>query len=237
MMPTTEPALSDLQSRLGYQFRNLTLLSLALTHRSAAQQHNQRLEFLGDAILGFVIAETLYQKYPDAPEGVLSQVRAALVNRETLASVARELYVGHHLTLGLGERKGGGRERDSILCDALEAIIGAVYLDGGQAACQQCILGLLAGRLDELSDISNARDSKTRLQEIMQAKGLALPSYQVVKVSGEEHEQLFTVACSVALLKTPTHGTGRSRRLAEQQAAHQALDRLGNVDAASSRSH
>jgi ribonuclease III len=228
-MPAPEIALSELQSRLGYRFKDLGLLSVALTHRSASQQHNQRLEFLGDAILGFVIAEYLYHTYTDAPEGILSQVRAALVNRETLASVARELSIGNHMTLGLGEKKAGGRERDSILCDALEAIFGAVYLDGGHVACQQCILGLLAGRIDELSDIGSARDSKTRLQEIMQARGLTLPSYQVVEVSGEEHEQVFSVACSVALLKTPTHGTGRSRRLAEQHAAKEALNRLDST--------
>jgi len=225
-MSISAASLLTLQNRLGYQFQDITLLSLALTHRSASQQHNQRLEFLGDAVLGFVIAQYLYEKFDDAPEGSLSQARAALVNRETLASVARELSLGSHLTLGAGERKGGGKERDSILCDALEAILGAVYLDGGQKACQQCILDLLAERLVELSDVTNIRDAKTRLQEIMQGRGLALPSYQVAGITGEEHQQVFNVACYVALLKSPTYGTGRSRRLAEQHAAQQALSML-----------
>jgi ribonuclease III len=229
-MSISAASLSTIQTRLGYQFKDISLLSLALTHRSASEKHNQRLEFLGDAVLGFVVAQYLYEKFVDAPEGSLSQARAALVNRETLASVARELSVGSHLSLGAGERKSGGRERDSILCDALEAILGAVYLDGGQKACQQCILDLLAERLGDLSDVTNIRDAKTRLQEMMQGRGLALPSYQVAEITGEEHQQVFSVACCVALLKSPTYGTGRSRRLAEQHAAQQALTMLEDLE-------
>lgn len=229
-MSISAASLSTIQTRLGYQFQDISLLSLALTHRSASEKHNQRLEFLGDAVLGFVVAQYLYEKFVDAPEGSLSQARAALVNRETLASVARELSVGSHLSLGAGERKSGGRERDSILCDAVEAILGAVYLDGGQKACQQCILELLAERLGALNDVTNIRDAKTRLQEMMQGRGLALPSYQVVEITGEEHQQLFSIACYVALLTSPTYGTGRSRRLAEQHAAQQALTMLEDLE-------
>lgn len=229
-MSISAASLSTIQTRLGYQFQDISLLSLALTHRSASEKHNQRLEFLGDAVLGFVVAQYLYEKFVDAPEGSLSQARAALVNRETLASVARELSVGSHLSLGAGERKSGGRERDSILCDAVEAILGAVYLDGGQKACQQCILELLAERLGALNDVTNIRDAKTRLQEMMQGRGLALPSYQVVEITGEEHQQLFSIACYVALLTLPTYGTGRSRRLAEQHAAQQALTMLEDLE-------
>jgi len=219
-------ALSRLQSNLAYRFKDPSLLRLALTHRSADRIHNQRLEFLGDAALGFVIAERLYQAYPDAPEGLLSQYRAALVNRETLATLARELSLGDHLSLGQGERKSGGRERDSILCDALEAVFGAVYLDGGMQACADCILHLLTERLNVLGFDAQHKDAKTALQELMQSRNLTLPSYRVVEISGEEHEQLFTVDCSVSLLRHATRGSGRSRRLAEQEAAQLALDQL-----------
>lgn len=222
-MRISNQALDGLQARLGHDFTNRDLLILALTHRSAEKNHNQRLEFLGDAVLGFVVAEALYQLYPDAPEGDLSQLRAALVNRETLSELARGLALGDLLVLGQGERKSGGQRRDSILCDAMEALLGAVYLDGGADACRRCILSLMQDRMQHDPADGATKDPKTRLQELLQAGSLALPDYQVVAVRGEEHEQEFEVSCSVALLDQKTKGTGRTRRLAEQQAARQAL--------------
>jgi ribonuclease-3 len=228
-MRISRQALSVLQSRLDYHFRNDGLLALALTHRSAEKNHNQRLEFLGDAVLGFIVAEELYQRYPDAPEGDLSQLRAALVNRETLSGLARDLELGELLVLGQGERKSGGHRRDSILCDAMEALLGAVYLDGGAEACRGCILRLLHERLAQDPADGSSKDPKTRLQELMQAGAHALPDYQVVAIRGEEHEQEFEVSCSIAPLAHSTSGTGRTRRLAEQQAARQALLMLQNA--------
>jgi ribonuclease III len=223
---TANKVLSRLQSSLAYEFKDPSLLRLALTHRSADKTHNQRLEFLGDAALGFVVAERLYQINADAPEGLLSQFRASLVNRETLAALARGVHLGDYLNLGQGELKSGGRERDSILCDALEAIFGAVYLDGGMKACAHCILHLLSERLDGLGFDEKHKDAKTSLQELMQSRNLALPRYTVIGVSGEEHEQMFTVDCTISLLENATRGIGRSRRIAEQEAAQLALDQL-----------
>lgn len=226
-MRISAKALSDLQARLGYCFSDIDLLTLALTHRSAEKYHNQRLEFLGDAALGFIVAEALYHLYPNSPEGDLSQLRATLVNRDTLSELARDLALGERLVLGQGERKSGGDRRDSILCDAMEAVFGAVYLDGGADACRGCILRLLENRMQHNPADGASKDPKTLLQEMLQSKALALPDYQVVAVRGEEHDQEFEVSCSIALLDHKTSGSGRSRRLAEQQAARQALDLLG----------
>lgn len=228
-MRISRQALSTLQTRLGYHFTDGDLLTLALTHRSAEKTHNQRLEFLGDAVLGFVVADALYHLYPDAPEGDLSQLRAALVNRETLSGLARELTLGSLLVLGQGERKSGGHQRDSILCDAMEALLGAVYLDGGADACRECILRLLNDRMQQDPAGGASKDPKTRLQELMQAGGHALPDYQVVAVRGEEHDQEFEVSCRIVLLDQSSSGVGRTRRLAEQQAASQALLMLQSV--------
>lgn len=225
-MRSDEQALQALQIRLGYHFQDLSLLVLALTHRSAGKHHNQRLEFLGDAILGFVVADALYQRHPDAPEGELSQQRAALVNRDTLASLARQLAIGELVVLGLGERKSGGRQRDSILCDAMEAIFGAIYLDGGSSACRECILSLLDDRIADEGLDGDTKDPKTRLQEMMQARGLTLPVYTVVAIDGEEHNQEFDVECRIPLSNRISRGRGRSRRVAEQNAARAALKRL-----------
>ena len=227
-MRISDRALTSLQAKLGHDFNNRDLLTLALTHRSAEKNHNQRLEFLGDAVLGFIVAEALYHLYPRAPEGDLSQLRAALVNRDTLSELARGLAVGDLVVLGQGERKSGGDQRDSILCDAMEAIFGAIYLDGGVDACRQCILGLLQDRMQHDPADGASKDPKTLLQELLQARSLALPDYQVIVVTGEEHEQEFEVSCSIALLEQKTRGTGRSRRLAEQQAARHALQLLQN---------
>lgn len=221
----TEPALQELQQTLVYHFHQPALLRQALTHRSAGTPHNQRLEFLGDAALGLIMADLLAQDWPEASEGQLSQLRSVLVNQETLAGLARQLALHELLVVGLGERKSGGHERDSTLSDALEAVIGAIYLDGGFEPCRNCVKRLFSSHLVQIVH-ANAKDAKTRLQEWMQARGLTLPHYKVVAISGEEHDQVFHVECRIVPLSQPTTGAGRSRKLAEQEAAAAALDLL-----------
>lgn len=217
-----------LLGRLGYRFADPTLLSSALTHRSAGGLNNERLEFLGDAVLGLVIAESLFRRYPDASEGELSRLRASLVRKQTLAELARDLCLGDCLRLGSGELKSGGFRRDSILADALEAIFGAVYLDGGFAACAGLVMKLYADRLERLPARPLAiKDPKTRLQELLQGRRLELPEYAVVSVHGDAHAQVFQVECRSASLGETTLGYGSSRRRAEQQAAQQMLALLG----------
>lgn len=214
-----------LQKHLDYRFNDTTLLEQALTHRSAGSRNNERLEFLGDAILGGVIAGELYQRFPGAKEGRLSRLRASLVRRESLADIAQSLQVGDYLQLGVGERKSGGHHRDSILSDALEALLGAIYLDGGYAPCRECILDLFAGKLESLADTTVLKDPKTRLQEFLQAQHRALPAYTVLKVSGEAHAQSFRIECAVTGVE-PSTGEGGSRRQAEQDAAECMLAQL-----------
>lgn len=228
--------LGDLQLSLGYRFSNTELLSLALTHRSASRTHNQRLEFLGDAVLGFAMAEILYQRFPHSSEGDLSQVRASLVNRSALADIARMLNLGELIVLGLGEQKSGGQQRDSILCDALEAVLGALYLDGGILACSTCINNLFGRHLAAGSEeqLMDSKDAKTRLQEMMQARALSLPLYEVLDIRGDEHQQEFFVTCVVPILDKTISGQGKSRREAEQHAAHQVLKMLETMPAKSS---
>lgn len=215
--------------RLGYRFSDVSLLVSALTHRSAGGDNNERLEFLGDAILGLVIAAALYTRYPEASEGELSRLRAALVKKQTLAELARDLGLGEALRLGSGELKSGGYRRDSILADALEAVFGAVYLDGGFTACTKLITDLYAPRLQKLPDDAGAlKDPKTRLQEYLQGRGQDLPIYQVTSVYGDPHAQTFEVECKVAAIDQVSRGTGSSRRRAEQQAARQMLESLAS---------
>lgn len=221
---TTARELTTLQRGLGYEFKDPDLLSQALTHRSAARVHNQRLEFLGDAVLGLLVADVLYQQFPGASEGELSQRRSKVVNRDALASFARTLDLGELLILGAGERKSGGRQRDSILCDAVEALLGGVYLDGGLSASRKIVERLMTASLNK--DIEQAKDAKTRLQEWMQSAGEPLPDYRVAGVEGREHDQLFRVECHISLLNETTQGEGRSRKLAEQEAAARALKLL-----------
>lgn len=219
--------------KLGYQFVDPTLLVSALTHRSAGGVNNERLEFLGDAVLGLVIAEALYKRYSDASEGELSRLRASLVRKQTLAELARDLDLGDCLRLGSGELKSGGYRRDSILADALEAIFGAVYLDGGFAACAALIQALYAERLSRLPARPLAiKDPKTQLQEHLQGRHLELPEYRVVSVDGDAHAQVFEVECRSIALGEATLGYGSSRRRAEQQAAQQMLALLGAEPAA-----
>jgi len=220
------PALDRLLRRLDYQFNDVTLAELALTHRSVSSKNNERLEFLGDAILGFVIADELYRRFPDAQEGALSRLRSSLVKGVTLAEVARELEMGDYLVLGSGELKSGGFRRDSILACALEAMIGAVYLDGGEAPCRALLLRLFDSRLRASSPDSVEKDPKTQLQEYLQGMGLPLPEYRLLKVEGEHHEQVFQVECCAQGLEVAVQGQGGGRRKAEQQAAKRALKLL-----------
>lgn len=209
-----------------HTFADPAILAHALTHRSAEVTHNERLEFLGDAVLGFVIADLLYLQFPDLDEGRLTRARAALVNRRALAALARETGIGERLKLGEGELRSGGRQRDSILANAVEAVLGAVYLDGGVAACRVEIEELYRERLANLSIEDTGKDAKTRLQELLQARRAPLPEYTVTAIEGVSPNQRFIVTCAVCLLEYPTQGEGRSRRLAEQAAAASALKAL-----------
>lgn len=220
------------EARLRYAFRDAGLLETALTHRSAGRRNYERLEFVGDAVLSFVVAEMLYREFPEADEGELSRRRAALVSGGTLAEVATGLGLGAQLRLGGGELKSGGYRRSSILADALEALFGAVYLDGGIAAARSLIEGLFAGRVDALPALADLKDPKTRLQEQLQARGLPLPAYAVDEVSGEPHEQNFVATCGVPALGLHTRGEGSSRRRAEQEAAARLLELLATEAAA-----
>jgi len=215
-----------LQGRVGHTFHDSGLLHQALTHRSRGAHNNERLEFLGDAILGFVVADLLYAANPDAHEGRLTRLRAHLVRRETLAAIARDMHLGESLCLGPGELKSGGRDRDSILADALEAVIGAVYLDGGVSSCRMVIETLYNERLAGAAVELSLKDPKTRLQETLQGHGRALPQYTVVNLDGAPHDQSFTVDCLAEGLPNPVTGFGSSRRKAEQDAATKALAEL-----------
>lgn len=212
---------------LGYSFSNENLLQQALTHRSAARDNNERLEFLGDSILSFVISTEIYHRFPAIDEGTLSRLRASLVKGDTLAVLARDLELGDYLQLGPGELKSGGFRRGSILADALEALFGAIFLDSDIDAVKQVILSLYEERLQNADPAKAHKDPKTRLQEFLQSRSLALPEYEVTDIQGKAHEQRFTVSCTVANLSEPVVAEGSSRRKAEQAAAQQALQRLG----------
>jgi ribonuclease-3 len=219
-----------LAKSLGYQFNDPNFLKQALTHCSAGSRNNERLEFLGDALLGCVIAAELFDRHPKAREGELSRLRASLVRRESLADLAQGLEIGRYLKLGTGERKSGGHNRNSILADALEAVFGAIYLDGGFVACRQSILGLFSDRLAAVADPEALKDAKTRLQEFLQSRQMALPEYTVIEVSGEAHAQSFRVQCVLGDSQiAPTQGSARSRRQAEQKAAGRMLEQLENA--------
>ncbi len=220
-----------LEKRLGYQFKDPKLLILAMTHRSHGGNNNERLEFLGDSVLNFIIAEALFLKFPKAREGQMSRLRARLVKGVTLAELAREFGLGDFLLLGSGELKSGGYRRESILADAMESIIGAIFQDAGFAACRERVLHWYADRLESLSLQDTQKDPKTRLQEFLQSRQLDLPKYEVTNVIGEQHSQTFFVDCDVSMLECTTKGRGNSRRIAEQQAATQALILLGLEDA------
>ena len=215
-----------LSRALDYVFIQPQLLKRALTHRSYSQSNNERLEFLGDSVLNCTIAKYLFDNYPDLPEGDLSRLRSNLVNQQTLFTLAQQLQLGDLLLMGEGERKSAGFRRPSILADAMEALLGAVFLDGGFAAAQQVVLGLYVPYLAQTDIQTLGKDAKTLLQEYLQGRKLALPKYTVSAISGEAHAQMFQVECEIAQLKLKTQGEGNSRRSAEQAAAEAAYLQL-----------
>jgi ribonuclease-3 len=220
------PRPAALEERLGHRFADPRLLEQALTHRSRGADNNERLEFLGDGVLGCAVADELYARFPSLPEGKLTRLRASLVREETLAEVARELGLEDEVRLGEGELAAGPAPRPSILADALEAVLGAVFLDGGYAAARATVLAAFGRHIDRLDPERPAKDAKTRLQELLQARHRGLPQYRVVSVTGEAHRQSFEVQCSVKGIDYSAMGTGTSRQRAEQQAAKAMLEVL-----------
>ena len=223
---------ASLCAQLGHAFHRPELLTSALTHRSYGAGHNERLEFVGDAVLNCVVAAALYQRFPALPEGDLSRVRAALVNQDTLARVARRLGLGGEIRLGEGELKSGGHDRPSILADALEAVFGAVFVDGGYDAARAAIDACYGDVLAQADPASLGKDPKTRLQEWLQARRLPVPEYVVTSTSGDAHAQLFEVECRIPALALATVGRGASRRAAEQAAAEAAGAQAAGAQAA-----
>ncbi len=212
--------------RIGHHFLQPQLLAQALTHRSAGAPHNERLEFLGDSIVNLLIAEALYQRWPKADEGALTRARAELVREASLAAIGRQLELGERLTLGPGEMKSGGHRRDSILADALEAVVAAIYLDAGFEACRARILPWFESGLAALPVGKPEKDAKTRLQEWLQARQRALPAYELISETGDEHAKRFRVRCVLTEPVLVAEGEGTSRRLAEQQAAAAVIEQL-----------
>lgn len=220
MIPT------GLARQLAYEFKDASLLTQALTHRSYSSINNERLEFLGDGALNFIIANQLYQRYPKLPEGDLSRMRAHLVKEPTLCEIARSLNVGESLKLGEGELKSGGWRRPSLLADAMEAIIGAVFIDGGFAAAEALVVRLYAPLLETLDPKAIAKDPKSLLQEYLQSRKVEVPEYVVIATEGEAHCQVFRVECNIPKLNISAQGEGSSRRVAEQQAAQLAYQKV-----------
>jgi ribonuclease-3 len=212
--------------KIAYVFTQPQLLQRALTHRSHSAAHNERLEFLGDSVVNCVVAKYLHNSYPDLPEGDLSRLRSNLVNQQTLYTLALQLNLGELLLLGEGERKTDGASRPSILADALEALVGALFLDGGFDAAEKAVLGLYIPFIRQADVLTLGKDAKTLLQEYLQGRKLSLPKYNVIATQGEAHAQIFQVECVIAQLKLTTHGEGSSRRLAEQMAAEAAYQQL-----------
>lgn len=211
--------ISTLAKKIDYQFKKPELLESALTHRSVRLENNERMEFLGDSIVNFLIAEALYNKFPTAREGKLSRIRASLVKGDTLAELAQELELGDFIRLGPGELKSGGHRRTSILADTMEALIGALYIDGGMTICKKKVISWFDERLNNVTLESNLKDPKTQLQEFLQGKRLSLPTYDIIKIVGSAHNQTFHIKCSVKGIKEASKGAGTSRRRAEQEAA------------------
>jgi ribonuclease III len=218
----------QMKNFLDYKFKNIDFLQKALSHRSVGSESNERLEFLGDAILNLVIAEALFHLHPDLQEGELSRLRAYLVNGELLADLAKELHLGEHIRLGAGEIKSGGSNRNSILADAVEAIIGAIFLDGGMEAAREQILLWYKDRLTKLPVI-DSKDSKTKLQELLQSRKLPLPNYQLIDTKGVAHKQIFFIECRVNGLELVAVGSGTTKRKAEQNAADLFLQKFKEI--------
>jgi ribonuclease-3 len=221
---------SELEQTIGHQFASSELVTIALTHRSFGADNNERLEFLGDSVLSYVITEYLYITFPQAREGQLSRIRAQLVKGVTLAELAREFDLGRHIRLGVGEKKSGGDQRESILADAVEALIGAIHLDAGFEMAKRCVLSWFASRLQAISLDQKAKDSKSQLQELLQARQLPLPEYAVSNIAGAAHDQRFYIECLVPALNVKTEGVGSNRKKAEQQAAAGMLKKLEKSD-------
>ncbi|MGH8583177.1 MAG: ribonuclease III [Gammaproteobacteria bacterium] len=217
---------SALSQALRYRFKDPALLAEALTHCSSGPRNNERLELLGDAVVGLIIGELLYRLFPLADEGRLTRLRATLVKRESLARLARHIDLGSHLDLGEGTYRSGGRERDSILAGAFEAVIGALYLDAGMEGCRERVRALFQPLLDGIDADSRDKDPKSRLQEVLQGRHLPLPHYEVIATHGRHHEPVFRVSCTTPALPEPVIAEGTSRRRAEQAAAEQVLLRL-----------
>ena len=214
----------DLDHGIGHRFSDPELLRRALTHRSFGPAHNERLEYLGDSVLNCVVALELYHKFPALPEGELSRLRANLVNQQSLAAIAQQFDFGARLRLGEGEVRSGGARRPSILADAVEAVVGAAFLDGGFAAARNVVQALLGAALEAIDPAVSGKDPKTLLQEHLQGRKLALPQYSVIATRGEAHEQQFQVECVIPELAIRSMGEGGSRRSAEQEAARQAYE-------------
>jgi ribonuclease III len=227
--------LSVLEERLHYRFTKPEHLVQAMTHRSYSSVHNERLEFLGDSVLNCVIAQLLYQQFPRLDEGELSRVRANVVRQQSLADVALRLGLGEFLKLGEGEMKSGGFRRPSILADALEAIFGAVFIDAGFERAQDVIASCFQGQLAELASVASDKDHKTQLQEFLQGKRLPLPVYTVIETRGAAHNQDFDVECVIDSFNVVVHGSGKSRRAAEQAAAEQALKSIMTIPSSRKR--
>lgn len=215
-----------LSQRIGHRFTDSALAEQALTHRSFGGHHNERLEFLGDAMVNFIIAEALFQRFPATREGDLTRMRASLIRGQTLAEIAREFELGELIRLGSGEMKSGGHRRESILADVLEAIIAAIYLDAGLDVCRERVLEWYGTRLQQVAPGEVNKDAKSRLQEWLQGRGKALPVYQLSATHGEAHDQLFDISCTIPSVSQTFTGSGSSRRIAEQIAAQQALTYL-----------
>ncbi|MEQ1602442.1 MAG: ribonuclease III [Methylophilaceae bacterium] len=228
---------SGLYRLIAHDFKDEALLTQALTHRSFGSTNNERLEYLGDGALNFIIAHQLYQRFPKLPEGDLSRLRALLVKEPTLCEIARSLNIGDALKLGEGELKSGGWRRPSVLADALEAIIGAVFLDGGFSAAEALVIRLYQPLLEQINPKVIDKDPKSLLQEYLQAKRIDIPEYKLLTINGEAHCQTFSVECFIAKLKISAQGEGSSRRAAEQQAARQAYQMLLDAQPVTQKGH
>jgi ribonuclease-3 len=221
--------LNQLAKKLGYEYQDILCLQHALTHCSVGSKNNERLEFLGDSLVNFMIADILFHQFVNLPEGDMSRVRAHLVKGDTLAVIGREYHLSDYLVLGPGELKSGGFRRDSIIADAVEAIIASVYEDGGLDACRELVNRLYEGRLQVLDPKKVGKDAKTRLQEWLQSHNEPLPEYSIISVNGAAHAQQFTVSCYVEKMNTKFEATASNRRKAEQKAAEAALEALDNL--------
>jgi ribonuclease-3 len=220
----------ELCQKIGYQFKDESLLTMAITHRSFSANNNERIEFLGDSLLNMIIAESLYSRFPNLREGELSRIRALLVSGKTLAELATEFDLGSFLRLGAGEKNTGGHRRNSTLADVVEALIGAIFIEAGFDVCRERVLAWFNSRLTVLNPESSHKDAKTELQEFLQARKLPLPDYQLLDTEGADHQQTFIVSCSVLLLTSAISASGSSRRKAEQAAAKKVLTALKDTE-------